>query len=147
MQIHKAIKPAFRHTSKILILATGLTLNTVPLFAEQKDGKADTEKPWLQVQQGELLWLRDINLLPPKGFLIQLAVYKQKKDLEAYAQSEKLVGLKVVGMAVNRKGEVYYHLFYGPYQYRDNAEIVAQKLQESRGVETWVRLIESLQPE
>jgi hypothetical protein len=121
-------------------------LLVLPLLAVHQPARAQDRDPdsWLQPRQGQLRWITDIGMLPARGYVVQLGVYKSKAMLESYADSEKLRGIGTLGVAIERDGETFYYLLYGPYRFEDNAGVLAEKLGQDRGIETWVRQIETI---
>jgi septal ring-binding cell division protein DamX len=103
-------------------------------------------KSWLEPQHGQLRWLDNIGLLPAKGYVVQLAVYTSRAALERYARGEKLAEVKTMAVPIERDGQIYYYLLYGPYRFQDNANALARELERDRGIETWVRRIETIAP-
>ena len=101
---------------------------------------------WLIPQEGRLSWVRDTSFLPDNGYVVQIGVYSSREAVERSANSEKLKGIKTIGVTIERDGQSRYYLVYGPYRFKDNADTVAKTLKRERGIETWVRPIETLNP-
>lgn len=123
---------------RIAVIAATLAFCPGKALSQSKDPAT-----WRNPQAGELQWVSP-EFLPRSGYVVQLGVFSSRGSVERSVQRLGLGSVKLFAVPVPHGDSERYHLLYGPYQYRDNADIMGAKLRELTGEENWVRTLDSL---
>lgn len=125
-------------TPTVLVLCLATAVAPAFVLAQSTDPRS-----WLEPERGSVQWT-GLQFLPREGYAVQLGVYSSRQSLANAVSAPPLAGIKLHAVAVPHDGGERFHLLYGPYQFRDNAETVAAQLKTWTGMDNWVRSLASL---